>query len=58
MAGKHPSGRVVGSFYATGYEPKVIRKMATAGYEVNQSMFAARELKSGKLDKTGTDETN
>lgn len=47
MAGNHPSGRVVGSFYATGYEPKVIRKMAAAGFEVNPATFAARELKSG-----------
>lgn len=49
MAGKHPSGRVMGSFYATGYEPMVLRRMASAGFEVPHSMFSARELSSGKL---------
>ncbi len=58
MAGKHPSGRVVGSFYATGYEPKVIRKMAAAGYEVNQSMFIARELSAGQRDEADADVAN
>ncbi len=44
MAGKNPSGHVVGSFYATGYEPQVVRKMAAAGHDVKPSLFAPREL--------------
>lgn len=47
MAGKHPSGRILGSFYATGYEPVVLRKMMSAGFELSPAMFTARELKSG-----------
>lgn len=49
MAGKNADGHVVGSFYATGYEPKVIRKMASAGFEIQSSMFAARELGRGLI---------
>ncbi|WP_417849778.1 CpaF family protein [Thalassoglobus sp.] len=48
MAGKNPAGQVVGSFYATGYEPQVVRKMAAAGHDIKTSLFAPRELTSGK----------
>lgn len=44
MAGKHPNGQILGSFYATGYQPQVIRKMASAGFDVPVSMFTARDL--------------
>lgn len=44
MAGKHPNGQILGSFYATGYQPQVIRKMASAGFDVPASMFTARDL--------------
>lgn len=49
MAGKNAAGRMVGSFYSTGYEPKIVRKMASAGYEIPNSMFTARELGTGMI---------
>ncbi|MDA7527496.1 CpaF family protein [Planctomicrobium sp.] len=55
MAGKNAAGRMVGSFYSTGYEPKVVRKMASAGYEIPHSMFDARELGTGMI-KADSDE--
>lgn len=47
MAGVDASGKVLGSFYATGYEPQCVRRMAAKGIDLNPRMFAARELKSG-----------
>jgi len=47
MAGIGDDGRVQGAFYATGHEPKCLRRMAGKGYEVPQGMFAARELPTG-----------
>jgi pilus assembly protein CpaF len=47
MAGIDPHGKVMGSFYATGYEPQCVRRMAARGLDLNPRMFAARELKSG-----------
>lgn len=44
MAGKDAAGQAVGSFYTTGYEPRVIGKITTAGYEIDPGMFRAREL--------------
>jgi pilus assembly protein CpaF len=47
MAGVEASGKVLGSFYATGYEPQCLRRMAAKGIDLPPRMFAARELKSG-----------
>ncbi|WP_437206473.1 CpaF family protein [Planctomicrobium sp. SH664] len=47
MAGVDSSGKTLGSFYATGYEPTCLRRMAAKGYDLNPRMFAARELKTG-----------
>lgn len=47
MAGVDGAGRMLGSFYATGYEPQCVRRIAARGIEVNPKLFAARELKSG-----------
>lgn len=48
MAGVDSHGKVLGSFYATGYEPQCLRRMASKGFELNPRMFAARELKLNK----------
>jgi pilus assembly protein CpaF len=47
MAGMDGAGRVLGSFYATGYEPQCVRRIAARGIELNPKLFSARELKSG-----------
>jgi pilus assembly protein CpaF len=47
MAGIDGSGKVLGSFYATGYEPHCLGRMATRGEELDPAVFAARELRTG-----------
>ncbi|WP_437186187.1 CpaF family protein [Planctomicrobium sp. SH668] len=47
MAGLDENGKAIGSFYATGYEPMCLRKMASRGYELNSKLFVPRELKTG-----------
>ncbi len=47
MAGVDSSGKALGSFYATGYEPQCLRRMAAKGFDMNPRVFTARELKSG-----------
>jgi pilus assembly protein CpaF len=46
-AGLDADGRMLGSFYATGYEPVALRRMAGRGIELDPALFAARELKTG-----------
>jgi len=46
MAGVDNDGNVLGSYYATGYEPQCLRRLATKGLELNTRVFNARELKS------------
>src|SRR5262249_16828128 len=36
--------RAKGAFYATGYEPQVLKRLASRGYEMKPIMFSAREL--------------
>ncbi|MBX3439381.1 MAG: CpaF family protein, partial [Planctomycetaceae bacterium] len=43
MAGVE-QGQVLGSFYATGYEPQCLARLAMRGYELDPALFAAREL--------------
>ncbi|SFJ16703.1 CpaF family protein [Planctomicrobium piriforme] len=47
MAGVEKSGKILGSFYATGYEPVCLRRMASKGHEIDARLFAPRELKTG-----------
>ena len=47
MSGMDKSGKSIGSFYATGYEPRCLGRMSAQGYEVNPRLFAARELHAG-----------
>ncbi|MCA9024463.1 MAG: CpaF family protein [Planctomycetaceae bacterium] len=46
MAGVDNDGKVLGSYYATGYEPHCLRRLATKGLELNSRLFNARELKT------------
>jgi pilus assembly protein CpaF len=41
------TGKALGSFYATGYEPQCVRRMAAKGYDLSPRTFAARELGTG-----------
>ncbi|WP_437224863.1 CpaF family protein [Planctomicrobium sp. SH661] len=52
MAGIDAHGKAIGSFYATGYEPECLRKMASRGFELNSKLFTARELKTGMEYRT------
>ena len=47
MAGVDDHGKILGGFYATGYEPQCLRRMATRGNDCNPRMFTARELTTG-----------
>lgn len=44
MAGIDADGRARGAFYATGYEPQVLKRLAGRGHEIPSSLFSAREL--------------
>ena len=46
-AGVDERGKLLGSFYATGHEPVVLRRMAARGIELDSNLFTARELKTG-----------
>jgi pilus assembly protein CpaF len=44
LAGLDSSGRSQGSFYATGYEPLALKRLAAAGFEAPANLFTPREL--------------
>lgn len=44
MAGIGEDGRARGAFYATGYEPQVLKRLAARGFEIPSALFSAREL--------------
>ena len=44
MAGVDSDGKSRGAFYATGYEPQALKRLASRGFDVPAMMFAAREL--------------
>jgi len=48
MSGVDTNGKARGAFYATGYEPQALKRLASRGHEVPSLMFAARELKSNR----------
>jgi pilus assembly protein CpaF len=47
MTGTNKDGKADGAFYATGYEPVCVRRLATSGYDVPTELFTARELVTG-----------
>jgi pilus assembly protein CpaF len=46
-AGVDANGKLIGSFYATGYEPIALRRMSARGIELDPGLFAPRELETG-----------
>jgi len=47
MSGFDEKGRAQGTFYATGYEPMVLKRLAAHGFEVPHDLFIPKELGSG-----------
>jgi pilus assembly protein CpaF len=47
MGGVDAQGEIAGTFYATGYEPELLRRLASTGHELPSQIFAARELSTG-----------
>jgi pilus assembly protein CpaF len=41
------TGKALGGFYSTGYEPVCLRRMSTKGCQLDPTMFLARELATG-----------
>jgi pilus assembly protein CpaF len=52
MSGVDASGRARGAFYATGYEPQALKRLASRGFDIPSLMFAARELNSNREYRT------
>ena len=52
MSGVDASGHARGAFYATGYEPQALKRLASRGFDIPSLMFAARELNSNREYRT------
>ncbi len=48
MSGVDAGGKARGAFYATGYEPQALKRLASRGCDIPSLMFAARELNSNR----------
>lgn len=46
MQGVDQNGRAIGSFFATGHEPSVLKRLAASGFDLPSELFDARELKA------------
>ena len=44
MSGVDQNNRAIGSYYATGYEPVALSRLAALGFEVPRELFVPREL--------------
>ena len=51
MTGIDSAGRAQGSFYSTGHEPEVLKRLAAGGYDMPKDLFTARELSTRRDDK-------
>jgi pilus assembly protein CpaF len=47
MSGTDAQGEITGTFYATGYEPELLKRLAATGHELPTHIFTARELSTG-----------
>lgn len=45
MSGLDSSGKVQGAYYATGYEPECMKRLAAVGVDIPKGLFTPRELK-------------
>jgi pilus assembly protein CpaF len=52
MQGVDEAGRAIGSYYATGHEPTVLKRLAASGFEVANTLFDARELSPSAPQET------
>ncbi|MBC8117688.1 MAG: CpaF family protein [Candidatus Saccharimonas sp.] len=48
MSGVEAGGKARGAFYATGYEPQALKRLASRGHDIPSLMFSARELNSNR----------
>ncbi len=46
MAGVDLTGKMLGSFYATGHEPVCLRRMSAKGFLIDSHLFVPRELET------------
>lgn len=44
LAGQDDNGQLQGAFYATGYEPRILDRIASHGFHLNEELFQPREL--------------
>ncbi|MCA9096972.1 MAG: CpaF family protein, partial [Planctomycetaceae bacterium] len=44
LAGHDAEGNLSGSFYSTGYEPRILDRIASYGFHLSEELFAPREL--------------
>jgi pilus assembly protein CpaF len=54
MSGVDAGGMARGAFYATGYEPQALKRLASRGCDIPSLMFAARELNSNREYRSQT----
>lgn len=47
MGGTDSKGLLTGTFYSTGYEPEVLKRLTAYGYHLPTELFTARELSTG-----------
>lgn len=50
MSGIDSNNKAVGAFYATGYEPVALSRMAAVGHQVPRDLFIPRELSPSTTD--------
>jgi len=47
LGGVDTQGNLTGTFYSTGYEPEVLKRLAAYGHHLPTELFSARELTTG-----------
>jgi len=47
LGGTDSKGMLSGTFYSTGYEPEVLKRLSAFGYHLPTELFTARELTTG-----------
>lgn len=47
LGGTDSEGHLTGTFYSTGYEPEVLKRLSAFGHHLPSELFAARELTTG-----------
>ena len=50
LEGMNAEGKLSGTYYATGYEPEVLKRLGAYGHQLPTELFAARELSTGGDD--------